>query len=44
MSCCNVDKCDCSRSAILMFLLGGTDACSSSIGEILVEVAVMVLY
>ena len=44
MSCCKGDKCDYCRSAILKFLLGGTDGGSSSIGEILVEVAVMVLY
>ena len=43
MSCCKGDKCDCCKSAILKFLLGGADDGSSSIGEILVDVAVMVL-
>ena len=42
MSCCKGDKCDCCRIAILKFLFGGTDGGSSSIGEILAEVLVMV--
>ena len=40
-SCYKFGKCDCCRSATLMFLLGGTDGGGSCIGGILVVVFVM---
>ena len=43
-SCCKGGKCDCCRSAILKFLLGGKDGCGSGICGIVVVVLVMVWY